>query len=52
MKTAEDDRMVTNIYPPNSRMKDFGDQPAVEFDLQSYKFEDDMNLGRRRRLKD
>ena len=43
--------MVMNIYPQNSRMKDSGDQPAVEFDLQSYKFEDDIDLRQEKKTK-
>ena len=36
--------MAANIFPKNSRMKDDGDQPAVEHDLQAFAFEDDLNL--------
>ena len=43
--------MVSNIFAPNTRMKDTGDQPAVEFDLQSYKFEDDDELRQEKKTK-
>ena len=36
--------MALHIFPKNSRMKVSGDQPAVEHDLQAYKFEDNLEL--------
>ena len=42
--------VADNIFAPNTRIKDTGDQLAVEFNLQSFKLEDDAVVRQEKKM--